>query len=211
MNESREARSEYNIMPIKLRYYVLLMLVCFGPDHGSADCGELDLQSILERSAIYPPGAVSFREERHNPMLKEPLVLTGTLEYLEPGVLRKTVDSPFQETYLVEPDRVTVERGQSVEVLRAGQGRLIAAFLGGIEALLAGDFERLTESFEVCAQGNAQAWELNLTPRSRRMARHLEGLQVDGTSETIQNIRINLDDQEWHSIEILHAAEANED
>ena len=202
MNGSRVERSDYPAMFKKLNNCVIAVLVLLGPDLILADCVNLDLQSILVHARISPPGTVGFREERHNPMLSEPLVLTGTLEYVEPGVLRKSVKTPFQETYLVEPQQVTVERDQQVEVLRAGQGRLIAAFLGGIEALLAGDFDRLEESFEYCSGGTPEAWNLDLTPRSRRLGKHLKQLHVEGTSDAIQSIRIDLDDEEWHVMEI---------
>ena len=43
----------------------------------------IDLKSILQESAVNPPAQVHFREQRHNPMLKEPLVLTGVLEYVQ--------------------------------------------------------------------------------------------------------------------------------
>lgn len=167
------------------------------------DCQAIDLQSLLAASAIEPPRAVRFREERHNPMFQEPLVLEGTLEYLGPGMLRKSVESPFQEQYLVEPDRVTITRGDEQEVLEAGQGRMIAAFLSGIESLLAGDAERLEETFEYCIEGSPAEWTLSLEPRARRLARHLSGMHVEGGGGAIERIRIDLDDAEWHVMEIL--------
>jgi hypothetical protein len=193
-------------MPEILRRWIGAALIGLAPLYAIADCQDLDLSALLAATAIQPPGSVPFREERHTPMFKEPLVLTGTLEYLEPGVLRKRVETPFQESYLVEPDQVTIEKGGEIEVMRARQGRLIAGFLGGIESILAGDSEGLNDSFEPCAEGSMDAWTLGLKPRSRRLSRYLQGITVTGTSEAIESIRLDLD-EEWHRIEILQAEE----
>jgi hypothetical protein len=183
---------------------VLIFATAFlPPTSAGAGCQAIDLQALLAESAIAPPRTVEFREERYNPMFKEPLVLEGTLEYLEPGVLRKSVQSPFQEQYLVEPDQVTISRNGQQEVLKARQGRMISAFFLGIEALLAGDPDRLKESFHYCVEGTADDWTLSLEPRVKRLAKHLAGMRVEGANGIIENIRIDLDDEEWHLIRIL--------
>lgn len=179
------------------------------PPSAGVDCQAIDLQSLLAESAIAPPRTVGFREERHNPMLKEPLVLTGTLEYLEPGVLRKTIESPFQEAYLVEPDQVTISRNGQKEVLKARQGRMMATFLSGIEALLAGDPDRLKDLFHYRTEGTSADWTLILEPRAARLARHLAGMRVEGAGGTIESIRIDLDDEEWHYMQLLPPPEVD--
>ena len=60
-----------------------------------------DIGDLLHRVAVIPPARVAFREERHNPMLQEPLVLSGYLEYLAPGQLKKVIETPFREVFTV--------------------------------------------------------------------------------------------------------------
>lgn len=182
---------------------LIFAMAFIAPTSAGADCAAIDLQSLLAESAIAPPRSVQFREERHNPMFKEPLVLEGTLEYLEPGVLRKSVQSPFQEQYLIEPDQVTITRNGQQEVLKARQGRMISAFFSGIEAMLAGDPDRLKESFHYCVEGTADDWTLSLEPLVQRLAKHLRSMRVKGANGNIESIHIDLDDEEWHHIEIL--------
>lgn len=179
------------------------------PPSAGADCQPIDLQALLAESATAPPRTVGFREERHNPMLREPLVLTGTLEYLGPGVLRKTIESPFQEAYLVEPDQITISRNGQQEVLKGRQGRMIATFLSGIEALLAGDPDRLKESFHYRTEGTSADWTLILEPRAARLARYLAGMRVEGAGGTIESIRIDLDEEEWHDMQLLPPPEVD--
>ena len=168
-----------------------------------ANCATPDLESVLAAVAIDPPQSVRFREERHNPMLDEPMLLTGTMEYLERGKMRKRVETPFQESYLVEPGQVSIERGTEIDVIRGRQGKFIAGFLGGIEAVLAGDMHALEASFEIRLEGTPQAWTLNLSPRSKRLAKHMQSLIVKGNTEHVDSIRVQLD-EEFHVMKMIH-------
>ena len=77
----------------------------------------LDLDTVLRNIAVAPPARVGFREERHNPLLKEPMVLTGYLEYLEAGRLRKVIETPFEEAFLVDADQIEIERNGEIQKL----------------------------------------------------------------------------------------------
>jgi len=188
-----------------------LAVFCIPPDSIAADCQELDLGTLLEASAISPPGSIRFREERHSPLFREPLVLTGTFEYLEPGVLRKAVDAPFQESYLVEAGVITIESGDETRVLPARQTQLIETFLSGIEALLSGDATRLEQNFDHCLKGSLYEWTLELQPRSRRLAKYLQGMRVRGSDGTIADFRVDLGEGEWQLVELLPLAETGGD
>lgn len=189
----------------KLRGRALAMapLFCLASWSLMADETTPDLQAILAATAIEPPRSVRFREERHNPMLKEPMVLTGTMEYLEPGKLRKRVEAPFQESYLVEPGQVSIEQDDETRVIRGQRGKFVSGFLGGIESVLAGDVESLQEQFEVEIEGTGDDWLLMLTPKSRRLSRHLQNLVVHGSAEQVDRIRIQLD-EEFHVMHMIH-------
>lgn len=162
----------------------------------------LELQSILERTMVSPPASVEFREERFNRMFAESMWLTGYLEYLEDGQLRKVVQTPFEESFYVRSDRIEIERNGEVEVLPIRQSRSLKTMLGGIEAILAGDTERLEKAFRYELSGTETDWSLQLTPRSRRVARQLKGLTVKGDQDDVTSIRFELQGGEWHMMEI---------
>lgn len=163
----------------------------------------LELATVLENSTVSPPARVGFREERHNRMLKEALVLTGYLEYLEEGRLRKVVETPFRESFLVEGERIEVTRDGEVRTIALGRSGSLSAMLGGIEAILAGQADRLESVFHYTMDGSSDDWSLQLTPRSRQISRHLLGLTVVGDESSIISIRFDLQDGEWHLLEIL--------
>jgi hypothetical protein len=51
--------------------------------------------------------------------------------------------------------------------------------------------------------GEKEAWSMRLEPLSRRAARNLGSILVQGDASTVQNIRFNLSNGEWQLIELL--------
>jgi hypothetical protein len=163
----------------------------------------LELTTVLENTTVTPPARVRFREERHNSMLSQPLVLTGYLEYLEKGRLRKVVETPFSESFLVDGDRIEFARDGQIRSVALGRSKALQSMLGGIEAILAGRTDELSAVFDYELSGTAAAWTLQLKPRSRRLSQQLNGLQVNGDELAVTSIRFDLKDDEWHLLEIL--------
>jgi hypothetical protein len=162
-----------------------------------------DLESVLQATKITPPARVRFREERHNQLLKEPLILSGYLEYLETGQLRKVVESPFQETLLISGEKIEIVRDGETKTLSTRHSRSLRTILEGIEAVLAGQEHLLLAAFSAELTGTTDAWSLALTPRSNRIAKQLVGLQVGGGADAVTSIRIDLSADEWHRIDII--------
>ena len=162
-----------------------------------------DLESVLEGTKITPPARVRFREERHNQLLKEPLILSGYLEYLQTGQLRQVVESPFQETLLISGEKIEIVRDGETRTLSAKHSRSLRTMLEGIEAILAGQEDQLLAAFSSDLSGSTEAWYLALTPRSNRIAKQLLGLQVGGDADAVTSIRIDLPGNEWHRMEIF--------
>jgi hypothetical protein len=187
----------------RLRRFVVVMLLGAAIFLTMTRAWSLELESVLDRAAVTPPSRVGFREERHNPMLQDPMVLTGYLEYLRAGVLHKVIQTPFEETLLVDPDHITIERDGEIRRLAVNRSRSLKMVLGAIEAILSGDSEKLEAIFRYELIGSETMWSVRLTPISRRIARQLESLQVTGNDQALSSIRIDLADGEWQLIHIL--------
>lgn len=167
----------------------------------------LDLQAILDKTTITPPSRVGFREFRHNRMLKDELVITGYLEYLQKGSLRKVIEAPFDESYLIQADRIVINRQGVTKTLSLQKSRALSAMLGGIEAILAGQSEQLATVFEYELSGVEEDWSLHLRPRSKRIAKQLTSLTVTGDGDSVSTIRFDLKDDEWHTMELIPTSE----
>jgi hypothetical protein len=178
---------------------VATALVMLRPDGAWA----LELQEVLRATAVEPPARVRFREERHNPLLENPLILTGYLEYLGPARMRKVIETPFKEAFLIDAAHIEVEREGEVQRIPLRQARSLQSMLAGIEAVLAGNESRIEKDFRYELGGEKEAWSMRLEPLSRRVARNLGSILVHGDASNVQNIRINLSNGEWQVIELL--------
>jgi hypothetical protein len=177
---------------------VMLWLTSALPAHA------LQLSEVLDRARVTPPDRVPFRELRYNALLKEPMELSGYLEYPQPGQLRKVVLSPFQESMLVDGDQVEISRDGRSRRLSLKNRKPILLMLQSIESLLAGDTEALERYFQLELSGTLENWCLQLTPSSERLARQLEGLTVRGGLDRIDDIRFQMHNGEWQLLQILH-------
>ena len=65
---------------------------------------------LMQVLAAVPSSRARFIETRHSAILKKPLVLTGRLIYRRPDRLEKHVQTPFQESIVIEGTRVTIAR-----------------------------------------------------------------------------------------------------
>jgi outer membrane lipoprotein carrier protein LolA len=172
----------------------------------AAEESPLDLNEILARTTVIPPARVAFHEERHNPMLEEPLLLTGYLEYLDAGVLRKVIETPARQSFLIEGNQVSIEREGETRKLSLNRSRALKTILGAIEAILAGKPEKLESVFDHELSGSNDAWSIRLTPVSQRMRKQLANLRVDGDGMSATSIRFELNDGEWHRMVIIRDA-----
>jgi hypothetical protein len=164
----------------------------------------VDLETIFENTAVVAPARVGFREERFNSMLKEPIVLTGYLEYLKPGHLRKVIETPFEESFLIADDQIEILQAGKTRRLSLSKSKPIRVMLGGIEAILAGQTDKLASLFKHELTGTEYSWSLRLVPKSKRIASHLTSMLVEGDENALGSIRIDMKKGEWSLMEIVH-------
>jgi hypothetical protein len=188
-------------MNIALKTLSLLVWLLF-----SCTAFALELGDVMDQVRVEPPGRVAFREERFNPLLQDPLVLTGFLEYPEPGHLVKLVETPFHESMQVDGDEVEISRDGKKRRLSLKNRKPMLIMLQSIESILSGQADALAEHFETELTGCVDDWQLQLTPRSKRLARHLQGMTVKGDGTSVGSILFQMDNGDWQRLEILPPA-----
>ena len=164
----------------------------------------LELETVLGNVAVAPPSKVRFLEQRHNRLLKEPMMLTGYLEYVKTGQLRKVIETPFEEAFFITDNYIEIERDGKTRRLSLNRSKSIRAMLGGIEAILAGQAEKLTSLFHYELSGTNSCWSLRLEPLSEEVSRHLSAMHVEGDDDSANSIRLVLKDGEWSLMEFLN-------
>ncbi len=124
-----------------------------------------DLDALLAALARDPPQSIPFAEFHASRLLKQELVVTGTLEYAGTGKLARVVTAPYQERTDIDGDLVRIERaGRPERRFSLARAPALGGLLVGISALLSGDRAALEREFTVAQRAAGDAWQLELTP-----------------------------------------------
>lgn len=169
-----------------------------------------DLIARLAKAA--PAGGVvaDFRETKSLALLRNPVVETGTLAYLQPDFFRRTVKSPVESTMLFDGESLwVIFPGENLaERYPARTNRAIRDSLAGISAIW--DIVRLKQRFHVESGIENGNHVLKLTPRERSLRKTLSGVVVTLDSALkLREIRIETVDGNCSRIEILRERPAN--
>lgn len=133
---------------------------------------------------------VSFTETRYLSALKAPLVTSGTLVHEAPDRLEKHVTAPFQETTLIDGERVTVDnKTQSFKrSLDIKSSPALWAFVESFRATLAGDRATLERFYKLRLEGSRQQWQLTLLPRDLEIAGLIRSIVIEGNNAQIMRV-----------------------
>lgn len=150
------------------------------------------VEQLTALLAAQPESVIAFTETRHSSMLKEPLVTTGELRFKPPSTLERRVDTPYAERYLIEGDRVTIERPGSgaPRTLSLGSQPLLANLVETIRALLRGDLQSLTRLYRVALRGEPGNWALTLLPSDPAMVEFVASVHVTGRAAALTEMEV---------------------
>jgi len=163
-----------------------------------------ELIARLEREA---PSSIAFVEVRFSPLLVEPLVVGGELDYESRTTLRRRVETPYRETTTISGESVRVERDGESRTFSLRRAPELRGLLTGMAGLLGGDTEFLNEHFVITASGDDATWQLNLGPTDERVRQRLLAITVAGTATEPKCFVIH-DTQGGASVMLLGAAAA---
>ena len=158
---------------------MLLMLLPATP------AAALDADALIARLARPAPASIAFTEVRVSPLLREPLVVAGELEFSGPASLDRHVRKPYREDTSIRGESVRVEReGEQPRSFALKRAPELRGLLTGFSSLLTGDAAGLRRSFDVQAQVTEQAWTLQLVPLDARARKRLQKLEIVGHEAT---------------------------
>jgi outer membrane lipoprotein-sorting protein len=130
-----------------------------------------------------PASRATFVEEKEVPELDRPLVSRGTLAWRAPDRLEKRTTDPAPELFLIEGDRLTLERPERGmrETLALDTAPEIRPLIEALRATLAGDIATLRHHHEVSFSGDTARWRIVLVPRSLRLRGAVQRITLEGT------------------------------
>jgi outer membrane lipoprotein-sorting protein len=122
--------------------------------------------------------------------LQKPLVSSGTLLFVRDQGAIWRIEQPTRMTYVMTDAGVTTLDANDKPMARGARNAAgVAQVSRMMRAMLAGDLSALYSQFSVNAQGNANRWQLKLTPAQPQLAQALRGLDLAGDTY-VRRIRI---------------------
>ncbi len=166
-----------------------------------------DSDTLIARLARPPPASVVFAEIRFSSLLREPLVVSGRLDYERAGVLQRHVEIPYRERTTISDEAVHIERdGEPVRTFALRRAPELRGLLTVMSGLLAGDASLIAAHFDVTAFGDDAQWRLDLVPADTRLRRHVSEIVIAGSHAEPHCFVIRGDRSGAASIMLLGAA-----
>jgi len=176
-------RGERVCCPISaIKYLAVLTLLGLSSLAQAFDLSQLSAQ-LAKPEVIHG----RFVQEKHLRALPQPLTSQGTFVLAKNHGLLWLLKTPVQQDYRITAQGIARREGQGWQLLPsksagAEQNRLFLA-------VLQGDSSGLQRDFELALSGDAQKWQLTLTPRSLLLKQVFNRINIDG-GELVQRIEL---------------------
>ena len=137
---------------------------------------------VMAALAAVGESRARFVEEKEVPELEAPLRAAGVLAWRAPDRLEKRTIEPVEELFLVEGERLTLERPARGlrETIALDASPEIRPLVEALRGTLAGDAALLARHHEVTFGGTPAAWRIVLVPRSLRVRGAVQRIVLEG-------------------------------
>lgn len=139
-------------------------------------------------------GEARFVEQRFVAVLDRTLHTSGTLSFSAPDRLARTTLAPRPESFVVEGNQLTLQRGERVRRLALDSVPELAAMVAALRGTLSGDGAALQRFFTPSVQGVASRWTLTLVPLDSRLLGVVRLLRIDGEHAEPRVVELQLAD-----------------
>ncbi|HEU5297458.1 MAG TPA: LolA-related protein [Burkholderiaceae bacterium] len=173
------------------RQACLFMLACVV---GSPALAAFGFDELMATLAQRKSGEVRFAEERTVSGLDQPLRYTGTMRFSAPDRLERQTLTPRRESFVVDGNEVTLQRGERVRRLSLDNVPELAAMVAALRGTLSGDGSVLRRYFNPAVAGGAARWTLTLVPLDFQLLGVVRLLRIDGMHADVRVVELQLAD-----------------
>jgi outer membrane lipoprotein-sorting protein len=167
----------------------LLALLAVAPARAAFGFDEL-MATLAQRKS----GEARFAEERFVSGLDQTLRYTGTMSFSAPDRLERQTLTPRRESFVVEGNQLTLQRGERVRRLALDNVPELAAMVAAMRGTLSGDGSVLRRYFDATVAGGAARWTLTLVPLDLRLLGVVRLLRIDGMHADVRVVELQLAD-----------------
>jgi hypothetical protein len=178
-------------MPAPDRRQACLLLL--GSAVGVPALAAFGFDELMATLARHKSGEARFSEERVVSGLDQPLRYTGTMSFSADRLERQTL-TPRRESFVVEGNEVTLQRGERVRRLTLDSMPELAAMVAALRGTLSGDAALLRRYFKPSVDGAAARWTLTLVPLDFQLLGVVRQLRIDGMHADVRVVELQLAD-----------------
>jgi outer membrane lipoprotein-sorting protein len=161
---------------------------------GAPALAAFDFDDLMATLAQRKTGEARFAEERFVSGLDRTLNYTGTLSFSAPDRLERQTVTPRRESFVVEGNQLTLQRGERVRRLPLDSVPELAAMAAAMRGTLSGDGSALRRHFKATVDGSAARWTLTLVPLDFRLLGVVRLLRIDGLLADVRVVELQLAD-----------------
>ncbi len=165
-------------------------------------CADGALQDVMQLLAKVQSSEVRYQEEKHLALLDIPLQQSGTLSYIAPDQLIRSLDGG--ERFIIRGDQIVLQKRSGTQSHQLDSLPMIKAFVASFGAVLAGDLKTLEQYYKVAFSGDTNNWQLHLRPRDSKLAAHVTDIQLWGNLERIRIMEIHETNDDWSRLTLTH-------
>lgn len=160
------------------------------------------LQDVMRLLAKVQSSEVRYQEEKHLALLDIPLQQSGTLSYIAPDQLIRSLDGG--DRFTIHGNQIILEKKSGTETHQLDSLPMIKAFVASFGAVLAGDLETLERYYKISFSGEENNWQLHLLPRDGKLAAYVTDIRLRGSQNRINIMEINETNDDWSRMTLQH-------
>jgi hypothetical protein len=177
---------------LKLNFPRFLLVVLMST--ASLCLAETNVDSLSSIGAQVEQHAVirsAFTQTKQMAALKRPLITHGQLIYSRNNGVLWQIEQPYRMSYLLSENKIVEINAQGLRKERNVRDIPGLVQVGKVfRAMLGANIEELKNTFDVSIDGNANKWEVQLTPKQVQLKQFLNSLNLKG-GQFIESIKIS--------------------
>lgn len=154
----------------------------------------LDLPELMTLLAQRRSGEARFVEQRFVSVLDRTLQYSGTLSFTAPDRLARRTLTPRPESFEVQDNQLTLERGGRTRQMALDAQPELAAMVAAMRGTLSGDASALQRHFKPTVGGTRARWSLTLVPLEDRLLGVVREVRIEGRQSDLHTVQVQLAD-----------------
>ena len=149
------------------------------------------LESLMAVLAGTPSMRARYTEEKHLALLQEPLESEGTIVFVRPDRFARHTTRPGRASLVIEGNRLRTRDETGQDEVDLAQSDVAQQLVGSLVDVLRGDQAALESHYTVAFESSeGGGWALSLSPRSRRVGRFVEAIDIRGAGREVASMAL---------------------